>query len=567
MNIVVIIILILAVILIIYKNKTEKFTPPNRITTSYPIFTIGAAGNNKQLQQTNSLTFDPDNNVLNTNSTYAYNIVGGVKGNIPYQDASGSTNFLSNPITSNQVLIYDTSYNVPSWISTSNLVGYAPGFQSGYATNLSGGSNGTMFYQSSLNNTASLLPPGSTNTVLTYDSTNNKPAWTPQSTITAGNAYSSTTANTINGGSAGNLLYQSSPGATSYVTNGSNGTILTYNSSTNIPTWTSPNSITFGSATTANNITGGSTGALLYQTSAGTTSNISAGISNNVLVYDTVNNRPAWTAYSSLSNVGSAISSSNILGGSKGNIHYQSGSNATTFLSNPSTTSNQVLSWDSANAIPVWSNANTLSSSNATTATNIAGGSSGALLYQTSAGSTSNIPAGSPGQLLRYGSNAPGYTSLATVYDASGMITIPNGNLTIGYDKDKYTPAGNNLSPYAARLVVAGDVPSGAQQLIVSSAAYPARQLLIGYDASNNYGVIQPIEQNVAFRNLNLNPYGGTVITGTLKPATIQDSTSTVGTNGQMLTSTGTGLSWQSPSSLSVNSATTASQIYATQVF
>jgi hypothetical protein len=175
-----------------------------------------------------------------------------------------------------------------------------------------------------------------------------------------------------------------------------------------------------------------------------------------------------------------------------------------------------------------------------------------------------NIPAGSPGQLLRYGSNAPGYTSLATVYDASGMITIPNGNLTIGYDKDKYTPAGNNLSPYAARLVVAGDTPT---QIIVGSASSPKKQLFIGYDASNNYGVIQPIEQNVAFRNLNLNPDGGTVITGTLKPATIQDSTSTVGTNGQMLTSTGTGLSWQSPSSLSVNSATTASQIYATQVF
>jgi hypothetical protein len=44
-------------------------------------------------------------------------------------------------------------------------------------------------------------------------------------------------------------------------------------------------------------------------------------------------------------------------------------------------------------------------------------------------------------------------------------------------------------------------------------------QLNLGYDTTNNLGVIQPGHANVAFKNLALNPSGGNVGIGTTNPA------------------------------------------------
>ena len=110
------------------------------------------------------------------------------------------------------------------------------------ATNISGGSTGQVLYQSTAN-TTSKLAAGTDKQVMTYDGTNSKPKWSNQSDITAGN---------INGGNAGDLLYQSASGTTSKLPKGTSGQVLTQD--TNAPKWTDQDDLHAGKADVAGSL-------------------------------------------------------------------------------------------------------------------------------------------------------------------------------------------------------------------------------------------------------------------------------------------------------------------------
>jgi hypothetical protein len=105
----------------------------------------------------------------------------------------------------------------------------------GKASNLAGGGTGSLVYQSTAN-TTSFLTLGTTNYVLTAGAS--APQYVDQSTLSVGNATTATTAATatnIAGGANGSIPYQTGSGSTTMLAAGTNGYVLTLASG--VPTW------------------------------------------------------------------------------------------------------------------------------------------------------------------------------------------------------------------------------------------------------------------------------------------------------------------------------------------
>lgn len=82
---------------------------------------------------------------------------------------------------------------------------------------------------------------------------NAPPTWLSQSSITAGSA---TTAQNLQGGSAGTIVYQSATSTTAFLAAGTTGQVLTSNG-TSAPSWTTPTTGTVTSITAGTGLTGG----------------------------------------------------------------------------------------------------------------------------------------------------------------------------------------------------------------------------------------------------------------------------------------------------------------------
>jgi hypothetical protein len=120
-------------------------------------------------------------------------------------------------------------------------------------------------------------------------------------------------------------------------------------SSTTLAGLTSVTSTSFvgaltGNASTATNLSGGSTYSLVYQTSAGNTAYLSAGTSGSLLMTLGTVSAPTWVAPSSLT-VGTATNATNVAGGTANELVYNTGSGATSFVSAP-TTASTYLGWN-----------------------------------------------------------------------------------------------------------------------------------------------------------------------------------------------------------------------------
>ena len=278
-------------------------------------------------------------------------------------------------------------------------------------------------------------------------------------TFSSGTTYNGSSAITINASST--MVY---PGAgipnstgsawgTSYSTTGSGtvvalatsptfvtpilGTPQSGNFSTGTFTWPTFNQNTTGNAstaTTANNLSGTTQYSLPYQSASATTGYLSPGTANSVLITNGVGSAPSWATQASLS-VGSAT---NIVGGTAGAIAYQTGSGATSFLSLG--TSGYVLT--SGASAPSYTAQSSLAVG---TATNLAGGVASNIPYQSGAGATAFLANGTTGQVLTSnGASAPSWTTptaYATVTDdtttaGSRYLLFANqtsGNLTTEY--------------------------------------------------------------------------------------------------------------------------------------
>jgi len=100
---------------------------------------------------------------------------------------------------------------------------------------------------------------------------------------TWGTAGASTTATNLAGGSNGTVPYQSAAGTTQMLAAGTSGQSL-LSSGAGAPTWGTPALATSAtSATTATNLAGGSNGTIPYQSAAGTTQMLAVGTSGQVL--------------------------------------------------------------------------------------------------------------------------------------------------------------------------------------------------------------------------------------------------------------------------------------------
>jgi len=137
---------------------------------------------------------------------------------------------------------------------------------------------------------------------------------------------SATDAMTIN--TSGAVAFNGSYGSANY--------LLQSNGSTAVPTWVNPAALSVSSAA---NITGGNSGYVPYQSATNTTGFVSPGTTGQVFTSGGTGS-PTWTSQSALS-VGTAT---NIAGGAANQVHYQTGSGATGFITAP-TVANTALTW------------------------------------------------------------------------------------------------------------------------------------------------------------------------------------------------------------------------------
>ena len=106
------------------------------------------------------------------------------------------------------------------------------------ATNIAGGSNGTVPYQSAVNTTQMLAAGTSGQSLLSGGV--GAPTWgTPALATAATSATTATTSTNLAGGAASQIPYQTGSGATSFIANGTSGQVLTSNGAS-VPTWSTP---------------------------------------------------------------------------------------------------------------------------------------------------------------------------------------------------------------------------------------------------------------------------------------------------------------------------------------
>jgi hypothetical protein len=144
-------------------------------------------------------------------------------------------------------------------VTATTFVGALTGTAS-VATKLSGGTDGQLVYQTSAGVTG-YAGPGTAGQILLSNGTSG-PVYTNTSSVYVKDAVVATN---LRGGSAGNLVYQTAPGSTSYLGAGLEGYILTGMGATSAPTWSNTTTIYVNRAVTADSATGSAgstTGAL-----------------------------------------------------------------------------------------------------------------------------------------------------------------------------------------------------------------------------------------------------------------------------------------------------------------
>ena len=172
--------------------------------------------------------------------TVSYNTIGAPSTTGTNASGTWGINVTGNAATVTNGLYSTGSYSNPSWLTSilGSIVSgaVASATLAASATNVAGGTAGALPYQTGSGAT-SFLGLGTTNFVLTAGSS--APQYVAQSTLSVGSATTATTATNLAGGGAGYVPYQSGAGATSFLSAGTTGQVLTSNGS-GAPTWSTP---------------------------------------------------------------------------------------------------------------------------------------------------------------------------------------------------------------------------------------------------------------------------------------------------------------------------------------
>jgi hypothetical protein len=131
----------------------------------------------------------------------------------------------------------------------------------------------------------------------------------------------------------------------------------------------------------------------------------------------------------------------------------------------------------SSGTAPQWTAASSVSVGTATTATNVAGGSAGAIVYQTGAGATTTLALGTSGYLLRAGASAPEYVQTVPVANGgTGQTSYVNGELLIG------NTTGNTLTKSTLTAGTGISVTNGTGSITIGNTgvtAYPGAGIAV----------------------------------------------------------------------------------------
>lgn len=414
----------------------------------------------------------------------------------------------------------------------------------------------------------SKLAIGAASRILT--SSGSAPQWTDPSGITVGSATtatsatsatSATTATNLASGSAGTIPYQSAAGTTAMLAAGTADYVLKANGAA-APSWVAQSTLSVGSAstatsassaTTASNLAGGGTGALPYNSSAGTTTFLNLGTQNYVLIAGA--SSPEYAAQSTLS-VGSAstaTTATNIAGGAAGSIAYNTSSGTTSFLSLG--TQNYVLIAGA--TAPQYAAQSTLSvgsastATSATTATNVAGGAANKIVYNTNASTTSFIDAPVSGNtFLKWNGSAftwdAGGTGSVTSVDVSG------GTTGLTFSGGPVTTSGTITMAGTLALANGGSGQTSAQAAMNAFAGAVTTGYYLRGNGSNvvmaaiQAGDVPTLNQNTTGSAASLSISGQTGLltftglTSTNRDKTVRDAADTILELGGSYTPTGT---------------------------
>lgn len=270
------------------------------------------------------------------NINSATNLANGTAGQVPYQSAVGVTAFVGGAASAGNVFVSNGTA-APAFKNTLTLTG---------STVASNTNSGALVVQGGVGIWGALYVGGS----LTAASV-------------VGTSTNAITATNIALGTAGQLPYQSAIGVTAFTGPGTTGEILVSRNNSGpvfqntltlagTTSATSTNSGALqvvggvgiggalyvggsitgsltGTATSANNLTGGAAGSIPIQSASGTTAYIPLGL-NGYILSVTAGNTATWVSTAGLS-AGNATTSSNLLGGTAGQVPYQSSPGITTF--------------------------------------------------------------------------------------------------------------------------------------------------------------------------------------------------------------------------------------------
>ena len=225
---------------------------------------------------------------------------------------------------------------------------------------------------------------------------------------------------------ANGVAYGASGTAVAFLTAAGSGASVLTQTSGSLPVYFGQSQLVVGGASTAANIQGGALGNINYQTGANATGFVTnAAGSGASILSQTGNAAPLFLGQSQLV-VGGATTAANIQGGALGNLAYQSGANATTFVSNAAGSGASVLT-QTGNAAPVYFGQSQL----------VVGGASTAAQWQTSRTVTFS------------GGDVTGSFSINGSADVSGVaLTVAANSVALGTDT-----TGN----YAGTVAVAGN--------------------------------------------------------------------------------------------------------------
>ncbi len=281
------------------------------------------------------------------------------------------------------------------------------------------------------------------------------------------------------------------------------------------------NQNTTGNAATATSVAGGSAGQILYQSATGTTSFVDStgAVSGYVLKYNG-SSAPSWANPATLAAVDVAVRADNITGGNSttllGSIPYQSDTNTTTLLSPNTTTTKKFLRQTGSGtngAAPAWDTLvngdipsaltgktyNALSLTAATSGFTIAGGTTSRTLTVSgdatiSGGSHSGTNTGDQTISLSGDASGSGTGTISVTLANSGVTTGTYKSVTV--DAKGRVTAGTNpttLSGYgitdaASSTHVHGNILNGGTLTTSVTATSPVKVLIT--DSSNNVGLL-----------------------------------------------------------------------------